>query len=491
MQKVNLNLIPGGVRPVVNVSQYDEGRQFQLAVFNGSASYDLTGKTVMIEVGKNDGNGCAYGVTDLVNTVPVVAVSGNIVTITTPVQMTACAGENIAELKIAESGNEIGTLNFILSCEQAALSPDTPISDTEIPALIDEAETNAQRAEDAVSHYPKIDDTTKDWLVWDAEQSDWVDTGVRAQGIDGQGGVSSVNNVLPDSSGNVALSLSSNASGILPTANGGTGNADGYIRTGQKANTTVGNKATIEGGNNTASGQYSHAEGSNCEATSTYSHAEGYAAKASGYCSHAEGNSTLAAYSYQHACGHNNYNDSGLLFMIGNGTSSVRNNAMGVRENGIVEINRNDGLVSGSNLSNDVEMSTRCTSTHAAGSYVYVVSEDQLYHVGSTAIQAQETISTNNASVVTIADELTALNQHLADQTLYFTSVACSATTGNFASVSNASISADHVVVECVFANPSAITSDVTWTTASGSLVLNGTCASATTASITLSRKGN
>lgn len=77
------------------------------------------------------------------------------------------------------------------------------------------------------------------------------------------------------------------------------------------------------------------------------------------------------------------------------------------------------------------------------------------------------------------------------DKVLFLTSVACAATTGNFATVSYAAITADHVVVEVVFANPSAITTDVTWTTSAGSLVLNGTCASATSATITLIKKDN
>ena len=74
---------------------------------------------------------------------------------------------------------------------------------------------------------------------------------------------------------------------------------------------------------------------------------------------------------------------------------------------------------------------------------------------------------------------------------LYFTAVAISATTGDIATVTDASITADHVVAECVFANQSAITTDVTWATASGSLTLNGTCASATTANIVLVKKNN
>lgn len=74
---------------------------------------------------------------------------------------------------------------------------------------------------------------------------------------------------------------------------------------------------------------------------------------------------------------------------------------------------------------------------------------------------------------------------------LYFTSVAVSATTGDIATVSNAKITADHVVAEVTWANPSAITTDVTWTTANGSLVLNGTCTAATTAAIVLVKKNN
>lgn len=74
---------------------------------------------------------------------------------------------------------------------------------------------------------------------------------------------------------------------------------------------------------------------------------------------------------------------------------------------------------------------------------------------------------------------------------LYFTSVACAATTGNFVSKSDSNITANHVVASVEYANPSAITTDVTWTTANGSVTLNGTCASATTCSIVLVEKDN
>ena len=426
MQKVNLNLIPGGVRPVVNVSQYDEGRQFQLAIFQGSASYDLTGKTVTIEVGKTDGNGCAYGVSDLVNGVPVVAVSGNLVTITTPRQMTACAGENMAELKIAASGNEIGTLNFVLLCEQSALSPDTPISETEIPAII-------AGAEEAASHYPYIDSTSKNWFVWSVEQGAFVDTGVRAEGIDGQGSVQSVNNVLPDVDGDVQLSLTTDMTGILPTTQGGTGNADGFIRTGSRSGTTPGTAATAEGEDNKASGNCSHVEGKGNEATYPMAHAEGFATHATGPYSHAEGSATTASGSSTHAAGTGtragyasqtvvgkyNNNESDSLFEVGNGYVdgggiSHLSNAIAVKDDGRIKKGSADAFVSGSNLNAVVEQTRTMTAQRDAGTYVFVVADQKTYYIDTTIGLSGTLTPGTNATEATVFEKLSQLNSDIA-----------------------------------------------------------------------------
>jgi hypothetical protein len=91
-------------------------------------------------------------------------------------------------------------------------------------------------------------------------------------------------------------------------------------------------------------------------------------------------------------------------------------------------------------------------------------------------------------SVVAAINEIVAA---LGINILYFTSVACSATTGDFATISNANITADHVVAQIYFANSAAITSEVTVTTSAGSAVINGTCASATTCDILLVKKSN
>ena len=74
---------------------------------------------------------------------------------------------------------------------------------------------------------------------------------------------------------------------------------------------------------------------------------------------------------------------------------------------------------------------------------------------------------------------------------IYLKNVPCSATTGNFAIVSDNRITADHAVAEIYFAAQAYIVSNVTWTTAEGSLTLNGTCTVATTANILLVKTSN
>lgn len=95
----------------------------------------------------------------------------------------------------------------------------------------------------------------------------------------------------------------SNVTGMIPITAGGTGNASGYIRTGQKSGTTIGSYATCEGDDTTASSNSAHAEGYNTTASGMYSHAEGANTTASGNYSHAEGDTTTASGNYAHAEG--------------------------------------------------------------------------------------------------------------------------------------------------------------------------------------------
>ncbi len=102
---------------------------------------------------------------------------------------------------------------------------------------------------------------------------------------------------------NGTANITPGVTGILPKANGGTGNSTGYVTAGQKSGTTLGRYATVEGSANTASGEYSHAEGQANIASGVCSHAEGSYTKAEGSVSHAEGASTIASGNSAHAEG--------------------------------------------------------------------------------------------------------------------------------------------------------------------------------------------
>lgn len=84
-----------------------------------------------------------------------------------------------------------------------------------------------------------------------------------------------------------------------------------------------------------------------------------------------------------------------------------------------------------------------------------------------------------------------AVEDAVENKVLYFSGIALTAATGDILTLNNAAITADHVLSSIVFADASAIMPGVTWTTAAGSLVLNGTCRTATTAEIILTKKDN
>lgn len=105
--------------------------------------------------------------------------------------------------------------------------------------------------------------------------------------------------------------------------------------------------------------------------------------------------------------------------------------------------------------------------------------------------------SNSNLDSTDVNDAIDELAEKAKDKVIFLKNKTCSAMTGNFLSEINADITSDHVVVDVVFANPSAITGDVTWHTydyvdaSTPTLTFNGTCASATTATITLVKKDN
>ncbi len=218
-QTLNLNLIPQGVKPVIHVSQYDKGQSWIFKLMVGDAYYQIpSGSSVMIQGTKKDNTGFQYAC----------SYSGYEVTAIEQQQMTILAGDVPAELRITKGDELIGTLNFIIRVEEAALSDNTVLSETElpefeeviefinqVPAIEAVIESNkedseawakgtkngtpvpstddqyhnnskwyAEQAAQASAH-PPIIGQNGNWYVYDAQSGQYVDSGNPSRGEDG------------------------------------------------------------------------------------------------------------------------------------------------------------------------------------------------------------------------------------------------------------------------------------------------------------------
>lgn len=108
-------------------------------------------------------------------------------------------------------------------------------------------------------------------------------------------------------------------------------------------NRAAGTYSHAEGTGTSALERGCHAEGSNTVAVGNYAHAEGGTTIASGNISHAEGTNTIASADYQHVQGKYNVAQEDLStqmsFIIGNGDSTTRSNALSVDWSGNLYIN--------------------------------------------------------------------------------------------------------------------------------------------------------
>lgn len=180
-QTLDLNLIPGRVLPRVNVSQYDKGtRTLEFTIYNGEILFNPTGYTAYIQGQKPDGHGFNYAA-DIANQ----KISVDVVE-----QMTAVSGSVACEIVIKDGTDQIGTGNFILQVEAAALPDDATMSESDyniIQKAVEDAQEAAEEAEAWSAHAPYIGGNGN-WYVYDAVQEQFVDTGVQAEGPQGDEG---------------------------------------------------------------------------------------------------------------------------------------------------------------------------------------------------------------------------------------------------------------------------------------------------------------
>ena len=127
-QTVNVNIIAGSAKPVVHMSQYDhDAGALVFNIYDGDTEFSIPpDATIIMQGTKPDKQFFLYQCDGF---------SGNTVTCSVHDQMTAVAGNVECELRIYSGGNGIGTANFTLSVEHAAVADDSVTSADTLTAL--------------------------------------------------------------------------------------------------------------------------------------------------------------------------------------------------------------------------------------------------------------------------------------------------------------------------------------------------------------------
>ena len=131
------------------------------------------------------------------------------------------------------------------------------------------------------------------------------------------------------------------------------------------------------------------------------------------------------------------------------------------------------------------------TSLHGYNIGEYCLRNSLLYKCNTTISSNGEVWNSNHWDEVNIGNTIQNISEIIQNKILYFTDVATMPTTGTIVNISDNAINSNHLVTSCIFAIPSYILDDISWTTSSGNLTLSGTCSSATTCNIILIKKDN
>lgn len=182
------------------------------------------------------------------------------------------------------------------------------------------AEGNESEAENNMSHAEG--NRTKAKGMYSHTEGDGTTAENNASHAEGYMTKALDNNAHSEGDRTCASGKASHAEGITTEAISDGAHAEGFS---SKADNIA---AHAEGNMTVASGAQAHAEGGFTVAEGFASHAEGQFSKATGDYSHAGGENTVASGSHQTVIGKYNAEDKDALFIVGNGDSKSRSNAL-------------------------------------------------------------------------------------------------------------------------------------------------------------------
>ena len=289
METIKLDLIPGKKMPSLHASQYDEGREHGIDLFENGVAHKLDG-TETLTINERKGDDCICSL-DIENTFT----GSNHIVFASTEQMCAVRGNNLCELRIIKGGVDLGTLNFILEVEASPIEGGIQ-SESEINNLY--TQIDARVDEDVEG---KLDDyATKEWVGEECYDKTYIDNAFTG-----------VNN-----------SLNTKMDKANPT---GTGS----FSLNRKADSIVGENSVAMGTNTRATGTNTTALGNDTIAYGTNGVAMGNGTTARDENAVAMGMGTRALGKNQFVFGKynsdNNYNN--FVEIVGKGNVFVRSNA--------------------------------------------------------------------------------------------------------------------------------------------------------------------
>lgn len=126
---VDLTVSPGDVLPVVNVSQYDSAYQLNCRLWNTDDTPYLIPENAnaRLDMTKPDGNGVSVAMS-------ISNANRAICYLWMVLQMTTCVGDSECEVVLVhrDDGRRLGSINFIMRVERAALRNNAVVSESQI-----------------------------------------------------------------------------------------------------------------------------------------------------------------------------------------------------------------------------------------------------------------------------------------------------------------------------------------------------------------------